>query len=641
MQQIKLMRMQYRNFKGIKSFEIEFSDQTNIYGANGTGKTSLYDGFTWLLFGKDSSGKTDFNIKTLDENNNVIHRLEHEVEATISVNGEEIILKRIYTEKWTKKRGEEREELTGNTQSFFYNNVPLNEKSYNEKINAIIDENLFKLLTSPTHFNSLPWQKRREILTTFAGQINNEMIVKSNPEFAVVLELTKNKTVNELVKEIMANKKKIKDELTTIPARIDEADRMKPEQVNLDEIKQQINIKEANINTIDLMISDKNKQHEEQFVQYNAQLKKKQDLIVQRHNFLNDHKKQLAESTSKLNSILFDSNEKLQRAVRQIKSTQSRLGELQNENEKYNQSLNQLRSQWMIENSKELVFNVDENCPVCKQQLPIESINQSKETQHKNFNENKSALLATIAGNANIYKSKIEANEEETKSLNKELINLQEQHQGFTKLIEQVNNELLKFNQNSTSNPAIEALDAQIKEINPVAIEVDSTELVEKKKIMQKEINDLMQAFTIADVIDNANKRINELMALEAELSQKLAELEKQEYLIQQYTKKCMAAVEEKINSKFSMVKFKLFNTLINGGEELCCDTLLKGVPYPDVNTAGKINAGLDIINALSIYYQISAPIWIDNNESINTLFNIQTQKILLNVSTEQLLTIK
>ena len=127
--------------------------------------------------------------------------------------------------------------------------------------------------------------------------------------------------------------------------------------------------------------------------------------------------------------------------------------------------------------------------------------------------------------------------------------------------------------------------------------------------------------------------KIKELENEEENIANKVQELEAQQYQIEQFTKTKVELLENAINSKFEVVKFRLFDTQINGGLVECCDTLVKGVPYSDVNNAHKILAGLDIINTLIKFYKTSAPIFIDNRESINELYNINTQIISLIVT--------
>ncbi|MFA5528414.1 MAG: ATP-binding protein, partial [Peptostreptococcales bacterium] len=162
---IELAKLELLNFKGIKEKTIGFGKETNIYGRNETGKTTIFDSFTWLLFGKDSTNRSDFNIKTLDKNGEFIHGLDHQVTGILLVDGKEVILRRLLKENWVKKRGSAEAIFSGNTTEYFINEEPKKEKEYKEYINSLIDENVFKLLTNPMHFNvNTSWQDRRKIL---------------------------------------------------------------------------------------------------------------------------------------------------------------------------------------------------------------------------------------------------------------------------------------------------------------------------------------------------------------------------------------------------------------------------------------------------------------------------------------------
>lgn len=105
MKTIKLVSLKLRNFKGAHDLTVNFSHKTLIQGDNGTGKTTIFDAFCWLLYGKNSANESDFGIKTNDKEGNAIPKQEHEVEGLIDVNGTNVKLRRLYSEKWTKKRG--------------------------------------------------------------------------------------------------------------------------------------------------------------------------------------------------------------------------------------------------------------------------------------------------------------------------------------------------------------------------------------------------------------------------------------------------------------------------------------------------------------------------------------------------------
>ena len=112
---IELKKLELLNFKGIKELTIDFGKETSIYGENATGKTTIFDAFTWLLFGKDSANKSDFNIKILNKNGETIHGLNDQVTGTLIVGNKEVILRRALKENWVKKRGSADSIFSGNS----------------------------------------------------------------------------------------------------------------------------------------------------------------------------------------------------------------------------------------------------------------------------------------------------------------------------------------------------------------------------------------------------------------------------------------------------------------------------------------------------------------------------------------------
>ena len=102
MKTITLNKLVISNFKGINNLEIDFSKITNIKGENALGKTSIFDAFTWLLFDKDSKDRKDFDVRTLDANNNIIRGLNPHVVAYLNVDDKEIKLIKTLKEKWSQ-----------------------------------------------------------------------------------------------------------------------------------------------------------------------------------------------------------------------------------------------------------------------------------------------------------------------------------------------------------------------------------------------------------------------------------------------------------------------------------------------------------------------------------------------------------
>jgi len=213
MKQITLNQLSLLNFKGIQSLTIDFSNETFISGDNGTGKTTIHDAFLWLLFGKDSEGRADFPIKTLDSDNNPIHRLSHEVEGKLIVGEQPITLKKSYSEKWTRRRGSGEEEFSEHKTICFINDVAVSLSEYNQKINTICPEADFKLLTNLFAFPSLSWQDQRKVLIAMAGEIDPQVICVGNNDYLDLIERFRPHGLELYRKMVAARKARSREEL--------------------------------------------------------------------------------------------------------------------------------------------------------------------------------------------------------------------------------------------------------------------------------------------------------------------------------------------------------------------------------------------------------------------------------------------
>lgn len=662
MNNVQLKRLSLLNFKGIRNLSIDFDNNTNIFGDNGTGKTSLFDACTWLLFGKDSTDRKDFELKTLDSDNNVIPKIDHEVEGDFLVNSEPVRLKRVFREKWVKTKGSLEAEFSGNETLYYWNDVPMSQKKYNEKVDEIIDEKVFKLITSPSAFNSLKWQDRRDVLVKIAGEVSDADLAAGNVEYTDLVAQLTNKSLDEYKKQIAATIKKAKDDIKMIPTRIDEVERSKPDPVNADQINAEIQVKETNIQRIDDQILDKSKAFDEVINQRNAnqdeifKLSRKVNLIV--FEIAERAKNEVASQGSKALQVqrLIDekTNGELVPAESKVKKLESEKTTLLNSISSYEKSILEKREQWQVENSKTFVF--DENnaiCPCCERPLDAEKVAENKNQLLSNFNTNKKKVLDEINAEGKAISDKKTTAEKEIQELDirisegsKYIDNLKSSIGGLRNQLEAAKDEdksnitaeqlIEKY---TTENTELSDLKSQIsileaKEFN-LPDQAENNELRNKKVSINSEIQILRDSLKANDQIKAADVRIAELQKEESMLAQSIADVEKTQFVIENFIKLKIDTIEDRINEKFSFVKFRLFKTQINGGVEECCDALINGVPFSDANTASKINAGIDIINSLCDFYNVSAPIIIDNRESITKLIDSKSQIINLFVSPE------
>lgn len=643
--EIKLRTLILHNFKGIKDLEINFSEETtNIAGDNGTGKTTVFDAFTWLLFGKDSSDSKDFNIKTLDENNKAIPNIEHSVTGELFVDGKNVTLQRIYREKWTRRRGSEQSELTGHETEFYWDSVPIQAKEYQSRINALIDEGLFKMFSSATYFNSMKWQDRREVLVKIAGDIRNKDILDTLEKGQIkdIIEIQNSgKKFAEFRSMLSIQKKKLNDALSKIPSRIDECRRSIPEPIDVNFIKSEIERYQRIISEIENNITDQIAAHQgivdsvqqkqTEIFTLKQQIQKLQfEWQSQQQSAQNDYSLKLSSTKTKLSEL----TGKIDLKKQQLSSNDQLIKNIE-------EQIVSLREQW--DKVCEQTLTIDENtfiCPTCKRALDISTIEVKRKQMISNFEDEKAAELQ------NINSSGITLSNEELTIRNVNLI-IKDAIDQLTKEQEDVIEKLKEIESApliNTPPPTYPELNEQISMLELSVTEVPPLNIADlklQKESAQESIDLLKSKLTAQDSIDRGNARIKELMEEEKNLSQQISDIERQEFAIESYTKCYINMVEQRVNSKFKIAKWKMFNYLLNGGTEPCCECLVNGVPYSDINSAAKIQVGIDCIDTLSEHYNIFTPVFIDNRESTNTIPKTQSQVINLYVTKDKSLIIK
>ena len=647
MKEIRLMQLKLKNFKGIKDLTVDFKGKnTNIFGANATGKTTVFDAFKWVLFDKDSTDRKNFSIKTLDSNNNQIHFLEHEVELILEVNSVSITFKKMLKEKWIKKRGQADQEYSGNETSYWIDEVPTTKKEYEDRISSIINENLFKLVTDALYFNNMKWQNKRELLLKISNvNISDEDILRSNEELQLLLDRLEGRSIKDYQKVLESKIKIIKEDINKIPIRIDEAT------MNLSEVSEIENIKfeeleeekakyKAEIERVNSTILDFQKKAEENNKMLNSLSSKKIELSTLQNKLANEQKIQFSNKKIEITNKINEVNNKIKQNEINIENSKIAISNFEKERE-------ELRNKWGEINNKQ--FEEPENdfiCPTCKQQLLEEDKQHKIEELKDNFLKQKQLELENI----NKQGAKAKENQE---SYEKNLLNKNSEQETLKQELDILQRELKSLEEdiqtvkpvNYEENGDYKSLELEIEQLEKQVANVTTNtvdeSLKQQKANAETEIERINYVMARKENIQKTQERIAELEKQEEKLAQQIQNLEQQQYLIEKFTVAKVEIVEQAINSKFKVAKFKLFNTLINGGIEETCVTLVNGVDFPDANHAAQILVGLDIIETFNAYYNISAPVFIDNNEAISGEYSINTQLIKLSVSNHKQLTIE
>ena len=641
--------MSLLNFKGVRELTVDFDEhETNIFGANHTGKTTLFDAFVWLLFDKDSQDRQNFGIRTYDEDNNIIPKLPHEVSACIEVNGVEINLKRCFVENWVKKRGSQEAVYDGNSEERYWNDVPCSKTEFAKKIADICDESIFKLITNPLYFPSMKPATQRGMLFQMAGDLTDADVAASDPQrFANLAEQLTHKTLEEYKKEIAAKKRRINQAIESIPARIDENKRLMPEAEDWSSLERDIKEKEAKIKELDGQISDESKAYTakaKENAEKAKELAEKKRQRTSRESAVRDELlagwyKQTEDYNNRriaAQQQSFDISQRRKMTEADIRREKEAIVKMQSDVNVLEQQLNRLRDEWRNIKAREFnPENLETVCPHCGRPYEQSQIDRSIENQRISFNAHTSHILEENKANGKKVASEVEglkAGIAKSESVIKEKEALLET------LIDKPFTETAPVKPDVTdgiaSDQQLQQLDKDIAELEAALAQPidqpDTDFLKDGRKLLMDGIDEDRKHLAKRDTITATLKRIEELEAELKANNETLAELEGIEFNILEFGKAKVAMVEDKINSLFSIVKFKMYERQINGGEVETCECMMHGTPYSVLSNSEKINAGLDIINAICRANEVNAPIFIDNRESATDIIDVDSQVINL-----------
>ncbi|MBC6156672.1 AAA family ATPase [Listeria welshimeri] len=636
MKTIKLLKLRLENFKGVKELEIDFQDNTSIYGANASGKTTILDAFTWLLFDKDSTNKKDFAIKTLDIAGNVIHKLNHVVTAVLDIDGEQIELSKKYMEKWTKSKGKLEQELTSHTTEYYIDEIKKKANEYKSFISELLDEELFKLITNPLYFNEqFDWKKRRAMLIKISGDVTDQEVIIADGALKDLSTFLGKHSIEDKLIQINEQRKNLRKRLELIPELVNEATKAKQDVTGLNpsDLSGELKVIEEQIQLIE----------QEKIVLQNGGIQT--ELNKQKANIELELTKIKANEQKETQELLMSKKEEIFKERNELIDVKNRIGEStiliqrkQGEIATKQQELTKLGKEWDALQLEKF----DEHrkkCPTCNQDFPaehlssmIEKFNQEKAEKIKEneaAGKSSKAVIEETEGDIAELSFDIKANELELNNIESKLEILEQEKIDLEHQLKQVENSTTYIKKQSE----LEMIEEKLRDEKGSSITAVAENQIKIDKL-NAEASDLKADLAKFDSNQKQENRIQELEEEAAEKGAKYDELEMGLYLIELFNKAKCNLLEDKINGKFKYVSFKLFKTQINGGIDECCETIYNGVPYNSgLNNAARINGGLDIINALTEHVQVLAPIFVDNRESVTELIDTESQLVSLIVS--------
>ncbi|EIE3860321.1 ATPase [Staphylococcus pseudintermedius] len=636
---LRLNKLTIENFAGIKKQCFEFNGHNSkIHGANGTGKTTTATALQWLLFDKGLDGSTkSFNPVPVDKNNNELYELIPTVEAEFTIDDHTLLLRKESRPKYTTNQKTNRKEYSrSRTKRQFINEEPVKISDYKSRIKDVIDEDVFKLITNPAAFNNLDWKKRREILFEIADPINNEDIINSNDELKGLSDLLNDHDI-ETKKKIVSDKiKQINKEIQDIPTRINQESKglQEVEPLSDSELKQiESEIEALKQQRIEVKNGSKFIELKNKLIDKEAELSR----LKSNHNFEIDNK--IHALTNEFNaeqSTVLNYTSKIRVHNREIEHEEKRRKALLSDYKMIETNFKELQD-------KQFEYTATNLCETCGQKLPADQIESVKQKALEKFNKEKSADLEVLTNKKDEMLNEGKKIKPVIEKIQTEIDKYQKYVEDASKKSEKIKTQIDEFKEKQTDVTETEAYRAIVSEIEEIKQEQQNIQesIASTVLMIDEQIHDLYlkkskfdERLMIIESNKRSEQRIKDLRAKEDNLLDEKEECAHQLYQLNLFTTTKINMLTDNINEKFDMAEFKLFNQLVNGELEETCITLVEGVEYGGgLNNAARINVGLDIINTLCRHYNVTAPIFIDNAESVTDIIKTDAQQIQLIVS--------
>lgn len=643
---MKINTLRLENFQGIQSAVFDFNGRSaSVYGDNATGKTTVFNAVTWLLFDRPSTGAKGYTPKTCNAYGGEVHYLNHGVEAVFLLDdGRQVTLGKVFHENYKRRRGSAEEEFSGHKVDFSIDGVPVKEKEYTA---ALLDfcggAERMKMLTMPNYFpEEMAWDARRKILLEVCGDVSDAEVIACTEELTeledyLLMPGTSNRhyTVDEYKKIAAAKKTEINRRLQDIPGRIDEAKRAIPE-------------KPCNAAEIDKQLTEL-KDQQKKLIARRASLLAGDTAAAETRKRIAAAEAEIAEARSAYLSCAAAEDQEIQSAIDTLAPRINGALELYEgalaEANNFTRSAERMedRRTELLEKYAAVQAEVwDEGkniCPTCHRPLPEDDIAKMRE----DFNERRSVrlqeinargqkeaskqMIADARAQAEQYRVKSNAAKQKYDALMAERNALAAQRKPYVPFEETAEYARLSY-----------ALAESMKQESEESARREPVELNRMIQEMDDKIQTLQQQKGQAEQAQAQGRRIEELEMQEKDLSAQYESQEKGIYLCDQFTKAKVRMLTDRINGKFKSVRFRLFVDQINGGVKDDCEVLVPNgagtlVPFRDANNAARINAGLEIIEALSEHWDISMPVFVDNAESVTRMIHTNMQTVRLVVS--------
>lgn len=643
--EIKFKKIRIRNFRGLVSFDANLEGRSvRISGANGLGKSSVADAITWVLFGKDSRRRTAFPIDPVDDEGRIIHNLDVSVELEMLIDGQPTTLRRRRQEKWVQKRGMTTEQLDGHQTTCYIDGRPLPSSDFSSHVDTIVKEELFRALTTPDYFPSLPMDQQYRLLVKIVGTRTLAEIAAKDEEAMKVVDELGQRSLDQYRQGLAYDLQRTRKEQELIPVRLSEVQGFieqvkakgadgKTAQRHAKGIEEKLRQVTQEIDSMAGVVRAEN-------ARYNDQRAYIQQLRQQRAAIEDRIEKQNREARTLHQSLVCKAKEELEATEERHTAAKTMLGLHERRLKDLEQQLEDFRRRWEEVERLSFSWNAEEAvCPTCGQPLPQDQADQKRVEAEMRFNERKMKQQDALDEEG----KKLAASKQRLQDLSAAA--RQEMYEA-ERLTPEARERLSK----AEAEPIEQAdyhdaadwqrlsgeIDQRMKELEQTTQAQEPPQLAAlrtEEQAYRKELRLLEQTIDRSKQIDEYVRREKELQKQRTTLSGDIARMQTRLEAAERLQLMEANDLQKRVNELFPSVRFRLSRELLNGREVGHCELSVDGVPYSGLSTSEPINAGLELINALARHYNIVAPIVIDNAEAVNKVAQTLGQQILLEVS--------
>lgn len=664
MKKILIDKICLRYFKGVENKEIVLGDNINVVkGRNGIGKSTIADAISWVLFGTNQAGATKFGIKTKDKDGREIEDVAHSVEISLSVQDEqEGLTCYVLTRSLTETRKDDGS--VTNSYTYKVDGEVETAGDFKKVVDAICPEEVFRLCSSPYSFTQMDWSEQRKRLNEMFGVPSVEDVTGGDKKYDAIKELLEKDDVDKILKHLNYKRKEVQKNLDEVPVRLEALKNVLPKAEDwaaveklILEKRKEITETRKNLNTIDNGGADFIRKYQN-ISTLNLDHKRKRIMEESAQRRLGEIIKANAEAKTACKKAVAEAEQNIEDLKQKLKSFDVALVKCDARMNELDAEKADGKEKWKLIKARTWEWNEDDAfCPTCKQALPEDQVQKIMEESKKAFLNNQASDLKKLGDDAARIKEEVKKCEENTEYFKTEQKTTQAQLGEAETALEEARKALEEQAKKEEEKVSVETLLAEKPEYKQVCDRIKKIEAeqekpadegmseedkklkadVEKKlKDLESEREVLASRLAVKAQWEKVNAQIVGLQEERTQWKEQIDALDEKIKSASDFQKRSCEVLEENVNRRFKLVRWKMFRRQLDGTDKPWCECSVDGVPYSDLNTAAKINAGLDITNTLKRHYGVDVPCVIDNAETVQEPLYEGGQQIRLTVTDDE-----